>query len=302
MNILLTGVTGFIGSSFARLALRRGHQVGGLVRDPARVPPDLRATENVRWLTGALDYAPWDEIRDFRPEVCVHAAWISTPGIYLESPKNFYHLDQGLKFLRKANEIGIGQIVGVGTCIEYSVTNEPLSENKTPIAPTTTYARCKNDLRTALEKDAKERGFSFCWGRVFYPYGVGEHPARLCTSILQKLSHGERVVLKTPNSIRDYIYIDDLAEAILTSAEKKISGAINWGTGMGISVKEIASRLAEMVNKLDLIEEAPPAGEDPLPFVVADVSKLRSIGWQQRFSIRTGLERLVAARISGLGG
>jgi nucleoside-diphosphate-sugar epimerase len=244
-------------------------------------------------LVGTLDSAPWDKIKDFLPDVCVHAAWISTPGAYLESPENFYHLDQGLKFLRKANDLGTGHIVGVGTCIEYGITSEPLAEDKTAIAPTTTYARCKNDLRVALEADARKRGFGFCWGRVFYPYGVGEHPARLCTSIIRKLSQGEEVVLKTPGSTKDYIYIDDLAEAILTTTEQRFAGAINWGTGAGISVKDIAATLGDMLNRRELVLESASAQPDPFPFVVADATRLKSLGWQQQFSMQKGLARLV---------
>jgi dTDP-6-deoxy-L-talose 4-dehydrogenase (NAD+) len=294
VRILLTGFTGFIGGAFGTLALNRGHDVAALVRDQTKVLPESRAAVNLRLFAGTLDNAPWDEIKSFRPEACVHAAWMSTPGVYLESPENLRHFDQGLKFLRRANDVGADQIVGVGTCIEYAMTNGPLSENETPIAPMTVYAQCKNDLRIALENDAKERDFLFCWGRVFYPYGVGEHPARLCTSIIHKLSRSESVRLKTPHSIKDYIYIEDLAEAILGSVEGKVRGTINWGTGIGIPVNEIASTLAEMLNKREFVEYANPAEPDPNPFVVADASRLKALGWRQRFSIQMGLERLVS--------
>ncbi len=293
MKILLTGPTGFIGSAFTLLALSRGHRIAGLALPEEKIPPHLPPHENLRWLRGTLDDAPWREIEEFGADVCIHMAWITTPGIYLESPENFKFRDASLKFLREVNRLGTNHIVGLGTCVEYQITNEILSEDKTPVEPTTPYAQCKNDLRVALEKEATERGFVFAWTRVFYPYGPREHPSRLCSSIIQKLSRDEKIVLKTPDSTKDYIFIEDLAGALLTVVEKKFSGAINLGTGVGVSVKEIATTLEEILDKRGLVETANPPQTDPLGFVVADVGKLKSLGWRQCVTMEDGLKRLV---------
>ena len=293
MKILLTGPTGFIGSAFTRLALSRGYRIAGLALPEEIIPPHLPPHENLRWLRGTLDDAPWDDITGFEADVCIHMAWITTPGVYLESPENFKFRDASLKFLREVNRLGTNHIVGLGTCVEYKITNEVLSEDKTPVEPTTPYAQCKNDLRLALEKDAKEHGFVFAWTRVFYPYGPREHSSRLCSSIIQKLSRGEKMVLKTPDSTKDYVFIEDLAKALLAVVEKKFHGTINLGTGVGVSVKEIATTLEEIFGKRGLVEEANPPQTDPLGFVVADAGKLKSLGWRQLVTMKDGLERLV---------
>ena len=183
----------------------------------------------------------------------------------------------------------------MGTCIEYQIGNEVLSEERTPIAPATTYARCKNELRLQLEQAAAAAGSGFCWGRVFYPYGPGEHPSRLCSSIIAKLSRGEAVELKTPDSTKDYIYIDDLAAALLTVVEQRFSGSINLGTGSGVSVRDIAETLGGLMGKPQLVAETQPAEADPLAFVVADGTRLRGLGWRPATDLRTGLEKLLAA-------
>jgi len=296
MKILLTGPTGFIGPAFIRLALSRGHQIAGLIIPTESVPSDLPPTKDLRWLRGTLQEAPWEQISAFGPDVCVHMAWITTPGIYLESPENLRFLDASVSFLRKLRELGVAHIFGLGTCVEYQITDQPLSEERTPVIPTTTYARCKNELRLTMEADAGQHGFVFCWGRVFYPYGPREHSSRLCSSIIQKLTHDETIVLKTPDSTKDYIYIDDLAIALLTVLEKKFRGSINLGTGIGVSVREIAQALGEMMGKPHLIEEANPPEIDPVGFVVADASRLHQLGWQPSHDLRRGLQKLLDAR------
>jgi len=293
MKILLTGAGGFIGSVFTRAAVAKGHQVAGLLVPQEPVPSGLVENRNTRWLRGTMDEAPWNEIAEFAPEVCVHTAWVTAPGVYLESPDNYKFLESSIKFLRKVNENGTNHLVGLGTCIEYQIGNQKLSEDTTPIAPTTTYSRCKNELRLVMQADAKRHGFKCCWARVFYPYGPGEHPSRLCSSIIQKLSRGEQIVLKTPNSTKDYIFIEDLAEALLTVVEKQFEGEINLGTGIGISVREIGDTLAGMMGKPEAIQEANPPEVDPLGYVVADPSRLLRLGWRPTHDIAVGLQSLL---------
>ncbi|MEI7534807.1 MAG: NAD(P)-dependent oxidoreductase [Verrucomicrobiae bacterium] len=293
MNIFITGATGFIGSAFCRLALEHGHGIAAIIQ-PGKTPPaEFQVSEKLTWLKGTLSELPWIDIERFRPDVCVHLAWIATPGVYLESPENEQYLQWSLDMVRGLRRIGVNHIVGAGTCIEYQISETPLSEEFTPVNPTTLYARCKNTLRETLAAEAQKDGWQFCWGRVFYPYGVGEHPARLCSSLIQKIQRGETVLLKTPHSRKDYIYIEDLAAAILLTLEKRFVGTINWGTGTGISVGTIADKLAMMLGQPNLIDAVNPPALDAFPFVVADVDQIRALGWRQVWPLERGLNQLI---------
>lgn len=294
MNILVTGANGFIGSTFSRLALSHGHQIAGLIRPANPLPAISSSGEPVTWLKGSLAEPPWKEIEKFKPQACLHLAWIATPGVYLESPENESYFHWSREFIGRVRELDAGQIVVAGTCLEYRLSNEKMSEDRTTVEPRTTYARWKNALRVALEEDAKKSSFRLCWSRVFYLYGAGEHPAKLCTSITQKLARGEKIVLKTPNNTKDYIYVDDLASAFLTVLEKQFDGIINFGNGIGTTVKEIAQTIGRMMNREELIEIAVPPQVDPLGDIVADASKLHGLGWKPEYDLRRGLEKIVA--------
>lgn len=294
MKIFVTGATGFVGTAFCRLAQQRGHQVAGLLHPTKPVPTDLPEGDQLTWLRGRLNDLPVRALEKFHPEICVHSAWISTPGEYLESPLNEQHLRWSKSLVGHLSELGVQHFVGVGSCLEYKAGDTLLREDS-PTSNTTAYARCKNEFRESLFTEAARAGLSACWGRVFYPYGVGEHPARLCTSLIQKIRRGEKLALKTPHSTKDYIYIDDLAAAILMTVEKKIQGTINWGTGRGISVRQIADAVATTMGRPELVAEISPPETDPLRYVVADATRLHALGWQPAYTFPDGLKKLMAA-------
>jgi nucleoside-diphosphate-sugar epimerase len=290
MRILLTGPDGFIGAAFARQALNNGHEVAGVFL-PGHAPGV--GVTGIRPLTGTLAAPPWEAISHWAPEVCVHTAWVSAPGEYLESPANEQFLEWSRNWFERVVDMGVGHLVGLGTCVEYQMGTRPLDEMQTPVAPGNRYARCKDALRQWGEKLALTRGVKFAWARIFYPYGPGEHPERLCSSLIRRLSRGERVILRTPESRKDYIYVDDVARAILQVLESGWAGCVNVGTGTGVRVGDLGRMIARLLDREKQVQWAEPPAEDPFPWVVADATRLRSLGWCPRVNLETGLRQLV---------
>lgn len=274
MKIYVSGKSGFIGSAFCRLATRQGHIIEGLA-------PGQK-----------LERPPWQEIERFAPDACLHTAWITEPGVYLSSQTNNDYARWSIEFLKEMSARGVGRLVALGTCIEYAPSPAPLSETAPP-NPQSAYALAKDRVRKELQSALPESSFS--WARVFYPYGPGEHPRRLCSSIARSLQDSELVSLKTPDNVKDYIYIDDVASALLAIVESDRNGPINVGTGHGVAIREIAGILGELLDKPDLVTDAPEPANDDYPFVVADPTTLRSLGWSPRTDLRAGLRALLSS-------
>jgi nucleoside-diphosphate-sugar epimerase len=293
VKIFLTGATGFIGGNFLRQALENGHEVAVLLNPDRDLPHEWNGLNGLRVFRGTLEISPFDEISKFSPQICVHSAWIATPGIYLESPENVKLVESSRNFIAALTGMGVRHVVGLGTCIEYRMNDTLLVEDLSPIEPTTLYAQCKNELHSALRVDASKKGFALCWARVFYPYGPGEHPQRLCTSLIKKFRAGEKLVLKTPNSTKDYIHIHDLGSALLKVCESKFHGVLNLGTGEGITVRTIADTIAKKLGRPDLVDEASPPQPDPMGYVVADASRLKELGWKAKFDVESGIDSLL---------
>lgn len=291
MKLLVTGATGFVGAAFVRLARVRGHQVAALVRQ--RPGAD---EENLRWLPGTLAEPPWHAVEAFAPDSCLHAAWVAEPGVYMESPLNEDYRRWSAEFFRRLAAGGLRHAIGLGTCIEYRIDGQPARENSTPLEPLSPYARAKDALRRTVEAEIAGADFGFAWGRVFYPYGPDEHPARLCSALARKLRAGETLLLKTPGSTKDYVFIDDLAAAILAVIEHGLTGAINLGTGRGVAVREIARTLGRLLGREEFVGESDTPAPDPLHYVVADATRLTAeAGWRPAWTLDAGLRAVVDA-------
>lgn len=287
MKIFVTGATGFIGSHFCRTAIERGHQILALSRSAKK------SSLRYRVAIGSLDQVPWGEIRQFKPDAVLHMAWVATPGEYLTSSKNGYFLKRSCELFEGMARLGVRHIVGVGTCLEYAPSDRPLQEYGSSIEPASAYARSKVAAWLNLEMIAKNAGITSSWLRVFYPYGPGEHPDRFPSLIMARLSGGGKIELKTPNSRKDYVEVGDAVDGVITVIEKQAAGIFNIGSGKAIRIVDLATKIAMLVGAPKSgIAIGDPCCVDLYPLTVADTSRLRSLGWSVKTSLRSGIREL----------
>jgi dTDP-6-deoxy-L-talose 4-dehydrogenase (NAD+) len=288
MKLFITGATGFIGRAFCRVAIERGHRVLALCRNRNAVLP-----ADVSVVAGSLTDTPWEKIKAFAPDAVLHLAWIATPGIYLTSPENELWLEQSKAWIQQLQRIGVPHIAGTGTCIEYAASGEPLIEHTSPLDPVFPYSKAKADLFQWLRERDVSSAKSWTWFRLFYPYGPGEHPNRVISSLISQLTAGKSLALRTPHSIKDYIYIDNAALAICQCFEERLTGPVNIGTGVGVSILKLARAVATIVDAdPSLVQIAETLTHDPTPIVIASIDRLRAIGWCPTTTLEEGLQRL----------
>ncbi|NCW26717.1 MAG: NAD(P)-dependent oxidoreductase [Verrucomicrobia bacterium] len=272
MRIFVTGASGFIGSEFCRQATSVGHDVLPLQR-PYR-----------------LNNLPYDVIISFSPDVVVHCAWIAIPGVYTDSPENFVLQKQSVELFQWLSNIGVKHFVGCGSCAEYAPSTALLDEDHSALDPASPYARAKHALRTDLEKMAKESSLAVSWARIFYPYGPSEHPDRLISRMLRGYETGDRIVLRTPDAVRDYIHVVDVASALLVLVQKQAAGIFNIGTGVGVPLAVLQDEVAKLSCKTDPPVSAPRSDSRVVKdAIVASTRKLRALGWGSRYQLSEGL-------------
>ena len=288
MKIFVSGATGFIGRAFCALATSRGHKLLALCQNADAVLPP-----GVEKITGNLTNTPWAEVAAFAPDAVLHLAWVATPGVYLTSPENQIWLEESKAWLTKLAAMGVPYISGAGTCIEYAASEEPLDEVSSTLAPVFAYSRAKVSLYQWLCDGGLGDSVVWSWLRIFYPYGPGEHSNRICSSLIQQLKAGKSLALRTPHSVKDYIFVDDVASAVCLALEAALSGPVNIGTGNGISILDLALKVATLVGAdPGLVQVAEELSVDPTPVMIAATERIRSLGWSPSTSLDQGLRQL----------
>jgi nucleoside-diphosphate-sugar epimerase len=134
-------------------------------------------------------------------------------------------------------------------------------------------------------------------------YGPGEAPQRLVADVLGKLVRGEEAKTTSGEQVRDFAHVADVAAATVHVTTSPFVGAVNVGTGVPVTVREVLRMLGEITGRSDLLRlgALPQRAGDP-PFICADVSRLTSLGFSPEHDLMSGLRdtlRAVASRSAG---
>lgn len=291
-KVLITGATGFIGQHAVPALLARGFAVEAVSRTaPAGAP-----TPGVRWHAADLldDAQAAQVVARVRPTHLLHFAWFAVPGQYWTSPENLRWTGASLALIQSFIECRGRRVVVAGSCAEYDWQMGNCSESDTPLRPATLYGSCKHALHMALEALARERGLDVGWGRIFFLYGPFEHPHRLVSSVIRALLTGQPADCSSGTQIRDFLHVQDVADAFAALLDSSVTGAVNIGSGRPVTVKEVVQTIADQMGRSELVRlGARPA--DPVPALTADTRRLREeLEWQPRYDLQTGLAQTIS--------
>ena len=303
-RVLLTGAAGFVGSHCLAPLRARDYEVHAVSRAlPATgTPSRVRAPEvgaGVIWheadlLDGQQAAALLAAVR---PTHLLHLAWVVTPGAFWASPLNRPWVDASLTLLSAFGAAGGQRAVLVGTCSEYAASDDPCVESRTPLGPSTLYGASKAALSVALPAFARHYGVaSAAWARVFYPYGPGEQAERLVPSIIRTLLRDEPMPCSHGRQVRDFLYIDDTADALVALLDSAVTGAVNIASGRPTTLRALVSTIGAQLGRERLLAfGARPARPDEPATLTADVTRLtREVGWTPRSSLDDGVARTIA--------
>ena len=305
MRILVTGGAGYIGSHAVKLFLARGHDVW--VYDNlcfghrAAVPAD-------RLVVGDLhEVHRLDQLLvESRIEAVVHFAAFAFVGESVTDPAKYYrnNLIGTLNLMESLRRHGIGRFVFSSTAATFGIPEtSPITEDA-PQNPINPYG----DTKLAIEKALSAYAVAYDWGYAALRYfnasgaapdgtlGEDHKPETHLIPLVIQAAMGQRPHIEifgsdypTPDGtcIRDYIHVDDLAEAHLLALEALRPGQrlyYNLGMGQGYSVREVLHAVKEVTGRVVPMHEGLRRAGDP-PVLVAAADKVRrELGWQPRYT------------------
>jgi len=306
MNVLVAGGAGYIGSHTVKRLKAAGHKpiiYDNVSRGHREVADILKVPSVIADLNdrAALDRA----LREYQIDTVMHFAAYAYVGESVEKPLMYYdnNVATTLNVLRSMQEANVSRFVFSSTCAVYGDPDRiPITEEekKAPVSP---YGRSKLVVEWILQDLAQSwKDFKFAALRYFNASGcamdgtLGEDhdpETHLMPVILQAIQ-GTRPGITvfgtdypTPDgtNVRDYIHVDDLADAHIAAMEKLQPGKpifCNLGTGRGFSVKEIIQTAEAVTGKKAPVTYGPRRAGDAIA-LYADPSRARTLlGWEAK--------------------
>jgi UDP-glucose-4-epimerase GalE len=306
MKVLVVGGAGYIGSHAARVLRKHGHDV--LIYDDLSTGFE-RLAKGFELVVGDLG-----DSHRLRPalegaDAVMHFAAFAYVGESVTNPRKYFHnnVESALTLLNTALDAGVRKFVFSSTCAVYGVPRTvPITEDN-PREPINPYGTSKLFFENALEAYSRAYGLKFAALRYFNAAGaddsgeIGElhDPETHLIPLALAASQPEGPALNifgtdypTPDGtcIRDYIHVNDLAEAHALALARLADGgesfAANLGTGHGCSVLEIIRAVEEVTGHVVKRVTGPRRPGDP-PALVADPTRAEQwLRWQAKRSLR----------------
>lgn len=301
MIFLVTGAAGFLGTALSNRLAREGHQVRGLddlsAGDPSRLSPDVHFTRG-----DVIDRPKlWTLLQDVD---CIYhlAARVSVPESILY-PREYNAANVGgtVSVMEAMRDVGVKRVVMVSSGAVYGDQGgQPLKET-TPPDPHSPYAVSK------LAAEYYVRTIGALWHietvilRVFNAYGPSQplpaaHPPVVAYFLRQASRSGTLVIHGKGEQTRDFVYVDDVVDALVAAATAPTIDrlVINVGSGTETSIRELAQQVLEAYsgNATWMYREE----EDPGPSrMCADLTLARAkLGYQPRVHLAEGLRQTIS--------
>ena len=318
MRILVTGGAGYVGSVSVEALVASGHDV--VVLDDLSTGHDWAYLAGARLVVGSYGDAERVAgiLREDRIEAVLHCAARSLVGESMAEPARYYrdNVGGGIVLLEAMREASVDRLVISSTAAVYgSPETIPIGEDA-PLRPVNPYGETKRTLETAAAWYGAAYGLRSVSLRYFNvagassPNGEAHRPeTHLIPNLLAAADRDDPPVTlfgedyPTPDGtpIRDYLHVEDLAEAHLAALEATGRGvaevadralACNLGSGRGFSVREVLTA-AELVVGHPIPQAMGPRRAGDPPVLVAAIDRARNLlGWTPR---RSTLDEMVGS-------
>jgi len=241
-------------------------------------------------------------IKNFNPDVCFHLAAQSSVIISVEDPLlDFEHnLLQPVQLIKILLETDCKQFIftSSGGTIFGEPEVIPTSEDDYAGEPASPYGLAKKKLNELIEVMLQNETMSYSILNLSNVYGPRQDPhgeAGVMSIFTGKLLNSETpTIYGDGEQTRDYVYVLDVVDALIKSAETDDNLFLNIGTGVETSVNELVSILSQKISWDGEPEYAPKRDGELLRSVLNNKRAKGQIGWEPKYTLDTGLDELIS--------
>ncbi len=300
MRVLVTGAAGFIGSHVVEILVSKGYEVIGV--------DDLStgSLDNVEHLASSFklivdDITSPSRVTNYLREVdaVIHLAAIASVDECRDNPcrATLVNVYGTVSMLHLALRLKAKHFIYASSAAVYGVPQRvPVSEDH-PTNPLNVYGATKLAGELLSLATAREKGLRCCILRIFNAYGPRMRRggyASVVYRFTRAILRSEPMIIQGDGSqTRDFIYVKDVARAFLAALEARAEGVYNIGSGIEVSIRELADLVNSVAKSLGLkpvgIVYASPRPSDT-PRSCASIDKaVRELGWKPQVRLADGL-------------
>ena len=251
-NVIVTGANGFIGGTLVNNLLKNGAKVVAI--DISFAAPRIPDCDKVVKLETGLDDV--EKLKDFIPageyDAMYHLAWAGVNGPSKADPNvQLNNIQLGINCAQLCKAIGVKKLLCAGTVAEQAVHSLP---HLTQTSGGMMYGVAKHCAHLMLEDYCKNIGLQFVWMQFSNIYGVGNKTGNLVSYTLGELLKGIEATFGPAAQPYDFIYVDDLLEAIYRLGYSETKQACYYiGSGSPRILKEYLLKIGELAGMKEMI-------------------------------------------------
>ena len=304
MKVLVTGGTGYIGGTVTRLLLERGHEV--TIFDNLSHSKRSALAPGAAFVEGELSDRALVEstLRQGGFESVMHFAALIEAGESMQKPEIFFRNNTAttLTLLESMLATGVNKMVFSSTAACYGEPKSTPILEDAALEPTNPYGESKLLVEHMLRWFNQIHGFRYASLRYFNVagavpgYGEAHEPESHLIPLILDVALGRRPSIKIfgqdyPTAdgtcIRDYIHVEDLADAhllALSALDTKSRLIYNIGNGQGFSVRQVIDSVKRVTGRPIAVDEQPRRAGDPAVLVAGSDKIKQELGWAPRFA------------------
>ena len=293
-KVAMTGGSGPIGLALIRKLLKENVEI--LLFQRMRSAKKIYLPEHPLL---HVEYYDLEHLKEYIPkerdyDVFFHLGWENT-GRRQNIQDQYKNVVYACDAVELAHKLGCHSFIGAGSQAEYGRHNVPLCED-TLCTPENAYGVMKLSACHATRNLCVESGMRHIWPRILSGYGIYDNPSSMLISTILNSMEGKRLEFSGGEQVWDFVYLDDIANALFLIAQRGRDRAIYpIGSGKARPLKEYIQILCEKLGKLEDMELGKiPYTDSQVMHLEADISGLQAdTGWVPEVTFEDGIERVI---------
>ena len=248
--VLITGISGFLGSQIAKQLLLDGYKLFAT----RRAITDLKRCEyfinDINWIDLA-DNDWQNKVIKANPNIIIHSAWL---GVSAKDRDNwsiqFSNIEFVLNLLSVAKSCKVEKFIAFGSQAEYGVFSGVIDENY-PVDPSSAYASAKVAVSQIINNYSTLNGINWYWFRLFSFFGELEDNNWLIPTLIKRINSLEQMDMTPGEQKYAYMYVKDLAKLVSQIVSLSLdSGIYNISSSKAISLLELTEKILYIIKPL----------------------------------------------------